>query len=53
VAAEVKVWADVVWAGIEKDKTGRVERIKCWDVILSDPKISGIVGRGSVADGRA
>jgi hypothetical protein len=41
-----------MWAAVEKDVDGDVERLKCWDYILADDTIAALVGHNDSARGR-
>ena len=41
-----------MWAAMEKDEKGEVERLKCWDIILKDKELAALVARdGNAAIG--
>lgn len=42
-----------VWAAAEKDVQGRIERSKCWKLIMADPELQYILGRSDVFKGKA
>jgi len=55
VAAELKVRADTLWASsaMPKDSTGKIDRLKCWNVLMADDELSYIMGRCDVGKGEA
>ena len=41
-----------LWAAAEKNRDGHIERLKCWDMILSDTEAARIFGGGDEAKDR-
>ena len=41
-----------MWAAIRKDEKKRVERLRCWDFIMADPEMAGLIGDGDDTKGR-
>ena len=39
-----------MWAAMEKDEKGEVERLKCWDIILKDKELAALVARDGNAE---
>jgi len=53
VAAQVKVRADALWPKMKKDKSGHIERLACWAVVMADEELGYILGKGDAFLGNA
>ena len=53
MAAEVAVQSALIWAHAKKDKSGAIERNKCWRLILAHTELGYILGQGDVFKGKA
>jgi hypothetical protein len=43
-----------MWAAAAKNKSGQIERQRCWDeVILAGDELASILGRGNATRGKA
>ena len=40
-----------MWGAVSKDDKGQVGRIQCWEFIMADPDIAGLIGNGDAALG--
>merc|ERR1712159_822563 len=41
-----------MWADAKKEEDGQMERLACWDCILADDELAGLVGENDVAKGK-
>ena len=44
---------DSKWLSLEKDEDGQIERLKCWDIILSDESLVTLVGNSDNEKGKS
>ncbi len=50
--AVLRAKVESMWMAVEKDDKGHVPNDKCWEYIMADPELAGLLGNGDAALGR-